>query len=64
MECGFEGRARDGNGLSSIELRTKNLGGECRMQSHPGLGTSIRISIPVRAIRTKVSLRRAAGVVD
>lgn len=58
--CGFEGRASDGSGLRSIEMRTKNLGGDCRMESHPGLGTSIRISIPARALRTKVSLRQAS----
>lgn len=37
-----------GVGLKSIYERVGELGGSCRIESHPGMGTQIRVSLPRR----------------
>jgi signal transduction histidine kinase len=55
--CGFEQRCRDGNGLKSMQVRAKSLGGECIVESRLGCGTSVRVLIPSRSLRLKMSHR-------
>lgn len=39
---------RAGVGLKSIYERVDELGGSCQIESHPGMGTRIRVSLPRR----------------
>jgi len=36
-----------GNGLINIQLRTKEMRGECMVRSHPGAGTILRLKVPI-----------------
>ncbi|MDB6020378.1 MAG: Histidine kinase [Pedosphaera sp.] len=38
-----------GNGLPNIQRRLKDIGGECTIQSRPGEGTTVDLSIPLEA---------------
>jgi signal transduction histidine kinase len=38
-----------GEGLLSLRQRLKGVGGECRVQSQPGWGTTINLSLPLEA---------------
>jgi signal transduction histidine kinase len=47
--CGFdtESRSRSGVGLTSMAIRAREAGGEWRIESTPGEGTSVAVTIPV-----------------
>jgi signal transduction histidine kinase len=51
--CGFDPEARDsahekrGFGLASVRERLCNLGGEMEIDSSPGRGTTVRLSLPL-----------------
>ena len=42
-----EGRLDRGHGMSSMKSRAKQMQGQCLVESGPGLGTLIRLNIPV-----------------
>jgi signal transduction histidine kinase len=53
--CGFapamahrEGRTRGGRGLENMRARAARLGGDCLIQSAPGSGTSVEVTIPLK----------------
>ena len=50
--CGFERDTLDGsgNGLSGMERRLREIGGECRLESFPGKGSSVILHLPRGAI--------------
>ncbi len=43
------GRVAWGNGLTNIQQRLAEIGGDCEIQSEPGRGTSVKFSVPLRA---------------
>ena len=47
--CGFNPNQpmAGGNGLSNMQLRLRNLGGSCSIQSEPEKGTTIRLEAPL-----------------
>jgi signal transduction histidine kinase len=40
---------RGGNGLRNLQQRLADVGGQCRIQSRPGQGTVVSLSVPLRA---------------
>ena len=46
--CGFaaETVAGRGNGLTNMAARLKEIGGACEIESQPGKGTTVRLSVP------------------
>jgi signal transduction histidine kinase/ligand-binding sensor domain-containing protein len=46
-----DGAAELGFGLSGMQTRAKRIGGELVLESKPGLGTSIRLRLPLKEIR-------------
>lgn len=50
------GRAASGNGLENMERRLAAIGGSCKIQSAPGIGTKVIFSVP-----PKVSTRGKTG---
>ena len=49
----IEGRLDRGHGLASMKNRAKQLQGQCLVESGPGYGTVIRLTLPLdRAIET------------
>ena len=44
---GDEYQSVAGNGLRNFRMRSKNLGGECRIRSAPGQGTEVEFSVPL-----------------
>jgi signal transduction histidine kinase len=52
--CGFDPAAlRDGWGVDSMHKRAQELGGEMRLQSKPGEGTTVVLTVPMSALRNK-----------
>lgn len=47
--CGFEpgGDSPGSDGLVGMKRRMQNLGGECRLSSQPGTGTTVEFSLPL-----------------
>ena len=45
---GFDPRRTKGVGLLGMEERVRQLGGRLEVQSEPGKGTALRVSLPVR----------------
>lgn len=47
--CGFDttGRRNGGNGLHNLQDRMLGLGGECRMRSEAGQGTTVELLLPL-----------------
>lgn len=46
--CGFEpGRTSRGMGLANMAERVRDAGGSIRVDSEPGAGTTVRVSIPI-----------------
>jgi signal transduction histidine kinase len=41
-------RETAGNGLSNMKRRLQNIGGSCSVESNPGRGTTIRMSLKVK----------------
>src|SRR6185295_4567003 len=61
--AGFDpGAARraGGLGLASIEERARLLGGDCRIESAPGAGTGIEVTVPLPADGALAQLRELA----
>ena len=66
--CGFDAAAlasanhstlpgkRIGNGLKNLQHRLADVGGQCRIHSRPGEGTTVSLSVPLH--RAKVQIRR------
>ena len=48
----FDGRLDRGHGLSSMKGRAKQLQGQCLVESGPGYGTVIRLTIPLEPATT------------
>jgi signal transduction histidine kinase len=47
--CGFQPAGTfSGNGLPNMRRRLSDIGGSCVMESRPGAGTTIRISLSLR----------------
>jgi signal transduction histidine kinase len=44
---GFNAGQRPGNGLHNMRTRANAMDGECRVESEPGRGTTIRIDLPM-----------------
>ena len=52
---GFDPSGRsNGNGLSNLRNRLKNLNGRCELDSAPGAGTTVCLQLPLR-VRNKLS---------
>ena len=52
--CGFSPEAnRDGWGVDSMRKRAEELGGEMDLQTAPGKGTTVRLSVPLDALQNK-----------
>ncbi len=52
--CGFDPTAiRDGWGVDSMRKRAQELGGEMSLDSMPGKGTTIVLTVPMRALNDK-----------
>ena len=49
--AGFDPRHTRGMGLLGMEERVKQLGGKLEVQSQPGKGTTLRVSLPVEDMR-------------
>ncbi|HYX28529.1 MAG TPA: two-component regulator propeller domain-containing protein [Pyrinomonadaceae bacterium] len=49
--CGFETSINDGNGLPSLQRRACAMGGELKIDSHPGTGTVIMLRVPYKSHR-------------
>ena len=48
--CGFDGKLiRRGNGLANIEERLRAMHGEFQIASPPGMGTTIKLTVPLPA---------------
>jgi signal transduction histidine kinase len=48
--CGFpDKRASAGNGLANMKHRMQEIGGDCRIESSPGKGTTIRLKLDLMA---------------
>jgi len=54
--CGFNPiqPIAGGNGLSNMQLRLRNLGGGCSIQSEPAKGTTIRLEAPLSKTNTSI----------
>jgi signal transduction histidine kinase len=49
--CGFDpAQKHEGWGLDSMEKRARELGGQLRLQSQPGAGTTVSLTIPLHAL--------------
>ena len=47
---GFEGaKDQDGHGLKNLSARLTKVGGNCRVESHTGGGTVVKIHLPLPA---------------
>jgi signal transduction histidine kinase len=46
-------RLLGGDGLDNLRRRMARLGGECRLQSEPGRGTRVELSVPLPPTITK-----------
>jgi signal transduction histidine kinase len=54
--CGFEsGDHPAGNGLANMKRRLENIGGNCRIDSRPGLGTTVHLSLSLKPRRSAAS---------
>jgi signal transduction histidine kinase len=42
---------RIGNGLRNLQQRLADAGGQCRVESRPGGGTSVILTVPLRAAK-------------
>ena len=52
--CGFDpAEKRDGWGVDSMRKRASELGGEMDLQSEPGKGTTVTLTVPLSALRNK-----------
>ena len=57
--CGFEqaaahtGKVTGGNGLHNLRQRLLSAGGECRIESAPGCGTCISLSVPLDSAKVR-----------
>jgi signal transduction histidine kinase len=48
--CGFDPSAGSGgSGLSNLKRRLADIGGTCSIQSKPGKGTNVEMSLPITA---------------
>jgi len=48
--CGFDpATAKRGNGLDHLARRMEETGGACKVESQPGVGTCVRLNVPVGA---------------
>ena len=49
--CGFDRPPRDdrADGLDNMRQRLIEIGGECRVESHPGVGTVVHVRLPLPA---------------
>ena len=46
--CGFDtSHQSDGHGLLSLRERAKGIGGEIEIDSKPGSGTTVKLSVPI-----------------
>lgn len=68
IELEFDGRTDRGHGMTSMKHRAKQLNGQCLVESGPGFGTVIRLTLPLE-IATVQQLSAAlatggAGMVD
>ena len=47
--CGFDldGNIAMGNGLENMQKRLKAIGGELKLESEPGCGTTVRLEVPL-----------------
>jgi Signal transduction histidine kinase len=47
--CGFDldGNIAMGNGLENMQKRLKAIGGELKLDSEPGRGTTVRLQVPL-----------------
>jgi signal transduction histidine kinase len=43
-------RGRKGNGLANMRQRLASVGGEARIESHGGQGTTVTFSLPIKII--------------
>jgi signal transduction histidine kinase len=48
----LDGAATVGNGLENMRKRSSEIGGEFQLQSQPGRGTSVRLQVALRPIKT------------
>ncbi len=48
---------RVGNGLRNLQQRLADTGGQCRVESRPGHGTSVILTVPLRAAKAPVKIR-------
>lgn len=55
--CGFEPdyAAGEGNGLGNLQSRMGEAGGTCRIETHPGQGTTVFLTLPLHAAAKPVS---------
>ena len=49
----LDGRLDRGHGMASMKHRAKQLQGQCLVESGPGYGTVIRLTLPLRPARTR-----------
>lgn len=48
---------RIGNGLRNLRQRLADTGGQCHVQSRPGHGTSVILTMPLRTVRVSTKIR-------
>ena len=48
---------RIGNGLRNLRQRLADTGGQCRVESRPGRGTTVILTVPLRAAKTPIKIR-------
>lgn len=56
-----DGRLDSGHGMSSMKNRARQMRGQCLVESGPGLGTVIRLTIPVLGVGATASRLADAG---
>ncbi len=45
--CGFDPQAVQGNGLHNLQERMRKVNGRCRIESSPGKGTTVFLTLPM-----------------
>ncbi len=48
---------RIGNGLRNLQQRLVDTGGQCRVESRPGHGTSVILTVPLRVAKAPAKIR-------
>ncbi len=56
----LDGRLDRGHGMASMKHRAKQLQGQCLVESGPGYGTVIRLTLPLDARAPRIGLHAAA----